>query len=64
MYRVEVSGVPNGSEWDIQPSAFLTYDLSFQFALGIGKTILAMSGGNIRPTMISLYLLLDQTATL
>jgi hypothetical protein len=46
MYRVEVGGVPIGSEWDIQPSAFPTRDEAFQFALGIGKTLLAMPWGN------------------
>jgi len=62
MYRVEVGGVPIGSEWDIQPSAFPTRDEAFQFALGIGKTLLAMPGGGAVNISDLTYLFLDQLA--
>jgi hypothetical protein len=54
MFRVEVGGVPIGSEWDIQPSAFPTRDEAFQFALGIGKTLLDMSGDNASDLTVSI----------
>jgi hypothetical protein len=46
MYRVEVSDVPHGSEWDIRPSSFPTMEEATQFALGIGRTLIAMANSD------------------
>lgn len=42
MYRVEVAGIADGSEWDIWPSGFATEAEAVQFMVGIGRTILAI----------------------
>jgi hypothetical protein len=46
MYRVEVAGVPEGSDWDIQPSVFPTIGEATEFMLGIGRTLIAMAESN------------------